>query len=191
MKLLFIDIDGTTADLITHYFTWYNGMYNIDYRLKDSSEFDSWDFEDYICRQNKNTSKEIESKRIYTIFSSETFWETEPFFQNAFETIKYLDKNYDTYFLTSPSFNSPFFFNERVKWVKKNLPFFDYHKLIFSENKSIFKEGILIDDRPDNLEYFNGKTIKVNYKYNEKTKSDANFFSRDWYTVPSLLEKLC
>jgi 5'(3')-deoxyribonucleotidase len=190
MKTLLIDIDNTIGNLIGHYLSTYNLKYNscIDTNIE---KFDKWGFPEFTHSYNKSSSFEEEKEKMINIFNSSGFWETLPLLPNSDKVLKFLNKKYDIYLVTSPSFESPFFFTERIKWVKNNLSFFDYKKLIFCKNKSLFKSNyILIDDYPENLLNFEGKTIKINYKFNEHVNSTENFNPYDWKLVPNLLKKL-
>jgi len=199
-KFLFIDVDNTLANLTKHYLTWYNNLFIYNTLDEDPfntdilENFDAYDFIDYTIRNRKTKSVisyEEEKNRLIKIFNSEGFWESIPLLPNADKILYELDKEYETYLVTKPSFKSKYFFSGRLFWVENRLSDFDHEKLIFCKNKSLLRsDGILIDDFPDNLINWRGKTIKVKYKFNEKTKSNKEFFPYEWEKVPDLIKEL-
>jgi 5'(3')-deoxyribonucleotidase len=189
LKLLFIDIDNTIGNLISHYLKEYNKQFNASFNITHPETFNTYSFPEYTKFESSSYEEELE--KMYKIFNTENFWKTIPLIDYADEVIKELNNIYDIYLLTSPSFKSPYFFNERLNWVEEKLPFFDYHKIIFCENKGMFKtRSILIDDMPKNLTAFRGKTIKINYRYNQQVLTNADFYTTEWQRVPELLKQL-
>jgi 5'(3')-deoxyribonucleotidase len=187
LRTLLIDIDNTIGNLISHYLKYYNNLYNANFKISCLDTFDTIYFPEYTS--TLYSSPEEEKKKLIEIFNSKGFWESLPLLEKSDEVLKELNTSYNIYLLTSPSFNSTYFFTERIKWVKKNLPFFDYEKLIFCSNKNLFKSDyILIDDYPKNLKNFEGKTIKIKYPFNHETKTDGEFFPSEWEKVPDILK---
>jgi 5'(3')-deoxyribonucleotidase len=198
---IFIDIDNTMSNLIGHYITWYNNLFIYTTEKEKPLDndilhiIDNWDFPSYLNKNKNSASLEIEKSRLVKIFNSQGFWSTLPLFPNVEEIINELIlRKYEIYFLTAPSFNSQYFFNERISWVKRNFPQFNYEKLIFCKPKHLlyneFNRSVLIEDFPENLLNWGGKTIKVNYSYNENIKSTKSFDPKNWKIVPQLLEEL-
>jgi 5'(3')-deoxyribonucleotidase len=187
MKTILIDIDNTIGNLIKHYLSFYNYLFQKSFNLECLDTFNNYDFPSYT--NIGDTTIEVETQKMHQIFNSKDFWGTIPMLPHATEVLNYLNVKYDIYLLTAPSFESTYFFSERIKWVKTNLPFFDYKKLIFCKNKNLFKSNfILIDDYPANLETFNGKTVKIKYKFNSHIKTNGEFFPHEWEKVPHILK---
>jgi 5'(3')-deoxyribonucleotidase len=162
MRTLFIDIDNTTGRLMEHYLETYNEMFNDNLDVDVLKTYDKYDFPTYTFSKKPDSTFKIEKEKMISIFNTANFWFTIPVFPKVSFILKKLYEKYDCYFLTSPSFGSPMFFFERLQWVKENFPFFDYHKIIFSQNKSLFKDGsILIDDYGENIDNWVGPKIKI------------------------------
>jgi len=193
-KIVFIDVDNTIAKLIEHYIKYYNDIFMKNEKHLDtqiSNILNTHDFREYTLSLRPDSTYEEEFRRLTIIFNSRNFWKTVDTLPNVKEILPILDEKYEIYLLTAPSFKSPHFFSERLEWVQKTFPKFNYEKLIFCKNKSLFRpDSILIDDYPVNLINWRGKSIKVNYKYNEDIKTDKNFYPNEWERVPELLKEL-
>jgi 5'(3')-deoxyribonucleotidase len=192
-KIIFIDIDNTLGMLIKQYLTFYNNLFIGYFEYLETDVLDTYDEYDFptYTKEAHNSSFKLEKDRMIQIFNTDKFWETMQVLPGATEVFKQLNSDYDCYLLTAPSFKSKKFFTERLTWVENNFPFFDYHKIIFCENKSLFRSNaILIDDYGKNLETWRGKTIKINYRYNNGVRSDRNVNPLEWEKVPQLIREL-
>jgi 5'-nucleotidase len=141
-----------------------------------------------LCRENLTNYQIIESfdsERGHLIrdeiFSTPGFWETVPIYDNCFEGVKYLYDKYDVRILSAPWSPYDMCCTEKIRWTKKNLPFIDINKIIFSNDKSIIAGDLLIDDAPYHLAHFANKTIAVDFPYNKKIP--VNFRSEDWSSI--------
>lgn len=104
--------------------------------------------------------------------------------QGAIKAVEFLSQHFDTYILSTASWDNPSAWIDKLKWVKKYLPVVAHKRLILSHNKNLNKGDYLIDDRPNNgAAEFDGEHILfgkglypdwdsvVNYL---KTKYDEN-----------------
>lgn len=190
MRLLFIDIDNTVANLIGSYLNYYNKEFDAKFNLDCLDTFDQYDFACYTSRDREEKSYNEEKDKMIKIFNSDNFWDRLPLFENAKEVIHKLSSEWDIYFLTSPSFKSTHFFSGRMTWLNNNFPSLA-EKVIFSGNKGLFtKNSILIDDHPDALLQFRGKTIKMAYMYNRGIKTDASSSYKKWLDIPDILRTI-
>lgn len=78
----------------------------------------------------------------------------------AIEAYKKLYKKFDTYVLSTASWDSPLFWSDSLEWVKKHLGELAYKRLIITHHKELNKGDYLIDDRLKNgSERFAGELI--------------------------------
>lgn len=66
--------------------------------------------------------------------------------KNAIESVKFLDKYFDLYFLSAPSVHNPFCYKDKRLWIEEYFGFDFCHKLILSPHKHLSKGDYLIDD---------------------------------------------
>ena len=126
--------------------------------------------------------------RLNEIFCTPGFWETMPVYDGCIEIIKLLSEKYDVRILSSPWPEYDSCCTEKIRWVKKHLPFIDPSKIIFSSDKSIIMGNILIDDAPFNLENFKSRKIAISYPYNSNINVD--FRTTDWNEIPKTVDEL-
>ena len=78
----------------------------------------------------------------------------------AIEAVEFLSKHFDTYILSTASWENPSAWSDKLNWVKKYLPKVAYKRLILSHNKHKNKGDYLIDDRVENgADKFTGEHI--------------------------------
>jgi 5'-nucleotidase len=66
--------------------------------------------------------------------------------ENAIESVIELNKHYDVWFLTRPSFNNIHCYSEKAEWILNYFGFDLLQKLIICGDKSLVKGDYLIDD---------------------------------------------
>ncbi len=103
-------------------------------------------------------------------------------YEGAIEGYKWLSKNFDTYILSTASWDNPSAWSDKLLWVKKHLQEEAHKRLILTHNKHLAKGDFLIDDRTANgAGDFSGKHI--HFKENGKG-------FEDWKKVIAYLENL-
>ncbi len=93
--------------------------------------------------------KELESQGIkgHSIFKhADAYKDLEPI-EGAISAWNALQKDFETYVLSTPAWSNPDSWSEKRKWVEKFLGKSATKKLILSHNKGILKGDFLIDDR--------------------------------------------
>ena len=104
-------------------------------------------------------------------------------YEGAIEGFKWLSKNFDTYILSTASWNNPSAWTDKLLWVKKYLPDEGYKRLILSHNKHLAKGDFLIDDRTANgAGKFPGKHIHFG------PKGHKDF--ADWKAVVAYMKRI-
>ncbi|MCL7765432.1 hypothetical protein MPF19_18590 [Polaribacter sp. Z014] len=80
--------------------------------------------------------------------------------KNGIEAITELYKYYEIYILSTPPWNNPSAWTDKLQWVQKYLPKIGHKRLILSHHKHLNKGDYLIDDRRANgVSKFEGKHI--------------------------------
>jgi 5'(3')-deoxyribonucleotidase len=78
----------------------------------------------------------------------------------AVEAFRKLSKKFNTYILSTASWENSLFWSDSVEWVKKYLGELAYKRLIITHHKELNKGDYLIDDRMKNgSEKFTGELI--------------------------------
>ena len=95
-------------------------------------------------------------------------WSIPGFFLNlnpiplAVESVDFLKKNYDVWFLSRPSFKNTNSYTEKAEWVKKHFGYEMQRKLILCGDKSLLKGKILVDDAENaKQDKFDGVWLKI------------------------------
>lgn len=103
-------------------------------------------------------------------------------YEGAIEAYEWLNKNFDTYILSTAPWDNPSAWTDKLLWVKKYLPEAAYKRLILSHNKHLTHGDFLIDDRTANgAGNFPGKHIYFG-------KEGKGF--EDWKAVISYMKYL-
>ena len=78
--------------------------------------------------------------------------------EGAIESVRALEKQYDVWILSRPSFHNVHCYTEKALWIQRHLGFEMQKKLILCGNKSLVKGDYLIDDsKRDGQTEFEGK----------------------------------
>lgn len=103
-------------------------------------------------------------------------------YDGAIEAYRWLNKNFDTYILSTAPWDNPSAWKDKLLWVKEHLPEIAYKRLILSHNKHLAHGDFLIDDRTANgAGKFLGKHIHFG-------NVESGF--KDWKTVIAYLRNL-
>jgi 5'(3')-deoxyribonucleotidase len=66
------------------------------------------------------------------------------------------------------------FKEDRLEWIRKNMPWFPPEKIIFEKNKAKYSGGILIDDGIHNVDRYKGFSFLVDMPHNRGYKIKSN-----------------
>jgi 5'(3')-deoxyribonucleotidase len=179
MTILF-DLDGVLADIHTPWLEAYNKDFNDNLKPEDIVD---WDIKQFVKDEAKTTiMKYINKEGFYTNVKPI------PVFVEEAQTRISLGDNVG---ICTSCNNNPVMIAEKLKWIKKHLPFIDRNNIMFVNNKGLANADILIDDRVLNLERFlksNPKSRAVlvkaphNRDYRDTLKSDrrVGFTSKEY-----------
>jgi 5'(3')-deoxyribonucleotidase len=165
-KIILIDMDMVLNKFWKSYETQYNKITskNISIHTAGLHQYTvSKNFED-----NEKEALEINEK----ILSTKEFWSEMEIFENAYEVMEELTSRYLTLIVTRPWEGYDECATEKIKWIKKYLPFFDIKNVIFTSKKHLIKSDIMIDDDHRNFSLYDGIKIIMDYPYNRNYKAD-------------------
>ena len=167
-----VDLDSTLNNLNQVWITKYNEIYNDTLKC-----FNEWNV--------VNCVKPECGYKIFDILWGKDFFYNLGINDGAKYTMSMLCENHDVYIVTAYTANTCV---DKVRWVQKYLPFFDINKIVFCNNKSLFKADVLIDDAPHNLESFPNTTICFDMPYNREVKSNWRAFS--WLDINNIFDNI-
>ena len=133
---------------------------------------------DFQSGVDKISSSELERHKGHAYLIPGIFGKMDPM-PGAIESFEKLIKNFDTYILSTPPWNNPSAWTDKLLWVKHHLGDTAKKRLILSHHKNLNSGHYLIDDRT-----VNGA--------NKFTGEHIHFRSRtfpDWDTVCNYLLK--
>lgn len=173
MKKIGIDLDCTLNNLLDVWLERYNKDYN-----DNVSIIPEWSLLGYV--------KPECGEKIYNYLHEPGFFQTLDIQQNAYEVVKWMDKNFDTYIVTAYTADTCY---DKEQWVKKHLPFFDTNKIIFCNNKGLLNLDYLIDDGSHNVKAFKQKSIIFDYPHNQDLPNKKYpHRAKNWAEVKKILE---
>lgn len=141
MEPILVDIDGTIAD--------FNGEFDRRYKKLYPDEI-------FIPSENRKTfhiessyPKELADK-IVDIFHEPGYFRSLQPIEGAIDALHMLDgKGYKIFLCTAPLTNAHGSMQEKVDWVKEHLGKRWIKKMIITDDKTLVRGSILIDDKPD------------------------------------------
>jgi len=171
-KRIAVDQDNVIADLVAEWVRRYNYDYN-DNLTPDKINVWNWS---HLCKPECG-------KKIYDYMDDPELFLNLPVIEGSQEVLKELSYTYDIYICTSP-FNISNV-EPKHEWLLKHFSFLDQNKFVFTRDKSILAAEYLIDDKPANLEGFQGTKILFDAPHNR----DENRFYRvnNWLEVKDIL----
>lgn len=171
-KRLAVDQDNVIADLLFEWVRRYNNDYNDSLKPE---QINCWNWHG-LCKPECGSN-------IYTYMDDPTLFLNLPVMEGSQETLKELSNIYDIYIVTAP-----FNLNNVVpkyEWLNKHFPFLDEDKFVFTRDKSVIGAEYLIDDKPKNLETFQGNKILFTAPHN--LNEDRFYRVNNWEEVRETL----
>lgn len=158
---LLIDQDDVLADLQGYVLDEYNKLNETNFTYTDITDW--------------NIGQVVGDDSIYQIMFNPDIYVELPVIKDCKEVLKNLIESdlFNIYIVTAAH---PAACYNKYKWIKNNLPFFNYDKVIFTSKKYQVKGDILLDDAPHNLEDMKekgvAKPVCLNKPYNKHVNCD-------------------
>lgn len=170
MKRICVDQDQVLADILSVWIDRYNYDYLDNLSVADITD---WDIHKFVVPKC--------GMKIYDYLNDPDLFESLPVIEHSQEVLEELSKKYEIFVCTAP-------WNEenvapKYRWLRKHFPFINEDNYIFTRNKSILKADFLIDDKPENLECFDGYKIIFDAPHNQREKRFHRF--NNWIDIGS------
>jgi 5'(3')-deoxyribonucleotidase len=167
-KKLAVDQDQVLADLTSAWIERYNRDYNDILTVEDVTE---WELENLV--------KPECGKKIYTYLDDQELFLNLPVIRGSQEVLEKLSFHFDIHIVTAVRNLKNI--EPKSEWLKKHFPFIPEERYVFTRDKSIVYADWLIDDKPKNLEGFQGMRLLFDALHNRQ----ENRFIRmkDWYEI--------
>ena len=145
MKIL-LDFDEVINTMVRHWVDTLNCVYGTSVNFEDVNE---WDMQKAFSTLTED--------EIYNPLHLQTFWNGVKIMPGAKEGVnKLLSQSHDIYIVTSAH---PDTIKWKAEWLQRELPEIPWSHVIVTNNKSLVKGDILVDDGLHNL--YEGSYIKV------------------------------
>jgi 5'(3')-deoxyribonucleotidase len=122
------------------------------------------------------------------------YWETLPFFdRNTERVFKWMNENFEVRIATSAFLSgAEECYVGKIRWIKRNLPWYDIGKVIYSHMKYDLRGDVIIEDVPSQVEKFIGNKIIMNAGWNENfnLENDTLYRAFCWNDIKKILNKL-
>lgn len=172
-----IDLDDTMSQLTKLWVTVYNHKYKDNKGVEDVL---GWDIENYLTKCSK--------EQLYDILNTPNFFRNVQRMPRVTKIVEDLQKvGCDITILSAyPNAST---LKDKEYWLKTFMGI-DRKDTIFGEKKSLIKGDIMIDDKPSNLEEFDGVRILFDQPHNRwatEEKEGFHFRVKDWWELEELL----
>ena len=182
-KILFVDMDNVLVDLSEGFSSTFEELYE---------EKLFYDGISYDFLHNYDTITDDEKQEIYDrIFTYPNFWTRLKPYQDAIPVMEELNKHYDLFICSKPyNKNSMACTKEKLRWLKKFMPFLDLNKqVIFMADKFLLDgpDRIIIEDSIEHIEKWEqGVSILLSQPYNSNYDG-ATYTVENWKAIHNLL----
>lgn len=180
MKIL-LDFDEVINTMVHHWVNTLNCVYGTSVNFDDVSE---WDMH--------KAFPALTEDEIYNPLHLQTFWNGVKIMPGAKEGIQaLLTQGHEIYIVTSAH---PDTIKWKAKWLQRELQEIPWSNVIVSNNKSLIKGDILVDDGLHNL--YEGSYIKVlfdkpwNRNVDKSKLTDIIHRVRNWDEIIDLIDNL-
>lgn len=180
MALILLDVDGPVADLHPTWLERYNRRWDDNLTVEDLTV---WELDRIV--------KEECGKRVYDHLHEPDLYDDVAVVDGAAGGIAALRAaGHRVVFLTACS---AVMATAKMKWLHQHgllgdVPPYVFTDLVIAQDKSLVPGDVLIDDRPKNLEDFQGKGILWDAPYNRGERRWPRV--RSWEVVPDVIEML-
>ena len=162
--ILLVDLDDTITDLVTDWIRIYNEIYGDNLKVENVTEWNIGKFT-------------LVGEKMYDILKDPNLFKNVKIRTGATETLEWANEYFNIQIVSA---TSPYTYLDKANWVKEHLPFLaDSFSAIIP--KYLLKGDIMIDDKPDNLEYFDGLSIVFDRPWNRDNKKYLRV--KDWETI--------
>lgn len=165
---LLIDMDGVCAEIHGQWLNLYNREYNDNLTQE---QIVSWDLHKYV--------KEDCGEKIYDYLEEPGFFLSAPIMLGCAKSLKTLkNAGLNIILVTASPYNSPTAYYEKIKWIKRNLPFLDSDNFVSTYIKDVIRGDLLLDDAIHNLDVFPGISCAFRQPWNRE--KDYRFSVNSW-----------
>jgi len=181
---VFIDMDSTMNNFASGYINYYNKRFGTNVSLTKTH---LTNYEISKCIPGLPEDEAVRARN--DIFGTPNFWIDLPIYPGVREAVEWISNNFNTYILTAPWIPYKDCAKEKYIWIENHLPFFPLDKVIFCHDKHLInKDSLLIDDHVKHIEGFKGKTLKINYPYNNVAA--ATYDADDWFEILKVMKSI-
>lgn len=175
---ILVDMDNTIGQLTRNFM---NYAISLGWKLKPNI-FGLYNLSDGVILPEGSDIK----NPMKHVFCIPGFWYSIVPFPSAIDVIYGLSKFNNIWLVTTPYVPCLEMCKaEKMKWIEKYLPAFK-DKVIFEDKKWELEGDIIIEDKPETLEKFNGYTIKVWFPYNEDVEADYTILDWRYFNINDL-----
>lgn len=177
MLKIIVDLDGTIADIITHWLQKYNEDYDDNLQEEDIKDYGTHNFTKFEC-----------GTKIYDYIGKEGFFlNARPELDGCELINKLHDKGHLIYFATKTPLNSKTGHWEKCQWVDLHLPRIGKERVISIRNKGLLAGDVLIEDYYKNFEGFPGLRILIDRPWNRHIDNNGFVRCKTWKDVEKVI----
>lgn len=165
VKIL-IDCDEVLCLLVQAWCSWLNNKHGTNV---SSTDVVNWDIADFF--------PSLSTDEIYEPLCVDDFWRTVEPKPGAIEWVKRLvDDGYTIYICTASDYRT---IKSKFDWVfKRYFPFISWNQVIVTQDKSIIRGDIIVDDAVHNLESASLKRILMSAPHNQNYDAKSHGMTR-------------
>ena len=159
-KTIIVDVDGVLAKFVKFF---HKKMQELGYKLNPNG-FNEWELEEHFFPIKGRNRK----KDYINILDKVDFWKNLPVMENSQEVLKKLQNKYKILIVTTPfPAVEENFKRGRLVWLEQYFPFIERDQIMFESDKWNIRADIIIEDKKETVEKFDGMRIVMDTSYNQ------------------------
>jgi len=168
MAIILIDMDGVVCDLVSR---WCEEISERCVHVRYADVTTYW---------LENSLPPSMRYMAYKPFEDRGFYLSIPPVSGARRGIEQIKKmGHEVYLVTAP-YPAPYVVYEKCVWVDQNLfPVLDSDRVIVTQDKSMIRGDLIVDDRPRHLESFPGHAVLFGRRWNREARLKDDVFRLD------------
>jgi len=170
-RIIALDVDGVVADLLTVWLDKYNTDYGDHLKTTDITRWNTHEFVKPEC-----------GKSIYDYLLDRNLYDDVLPYKDAVSAIKRI--KYLGFRIVYVTVTPVEFMGTKFQWLKDWDLIEHVADYIEAADKSLIRAGYLVDDRPENLNYFKGTRILFGQPWNaDKQNNPKYIYINSWEEV--------
>lgn len=189
---IIVDMDEVLVHTVQPWIDRYNTEYSDDLQF---SSVTCWYMHEFVkpIVYDEDNGNQVSGcgVKVYELIDEEGFFENLEPIHGAIEGMKSLiDQGHDVIIATASPTTSDTAHAEKVRWLKKHMPFFPLKNFMSISRKDTLNGDVMFDDAPHNLDKFSGISVAFKKPWNATEKDCWDLSVDGWKTFMLVIRDL-